>query len=194
MKNAANWARKFSDFSENYQLEIAELIIDELAFNEQIGEESYDSEKSANVRKTFEQLRGYLERQLEDEELTSLFGRISSLSDENKEGLSKAIHALLTKYFDKQEQEDKEAVCEEEGHDFGPWEHKKWTSYERVCIDHQLVDNYPIPHEEWKRTCLRCGFVETVKREPDEVREERLKKEKAAEVKALRKRLRELQG
>ena len=194
MRNPKAWADKFVSFSEAYQLEIAETIIDELAFNERISVGPYDNEKSANIRRTFERLKTYLEHEVEATEVEELFAQIDSLSDENKDRLSTAILALLVEYFDLQSQQDKEAVCTRDGHDFSEWQYHEWTSYERVCIDHQIVDNYPIEHEEWTRKCQRCGFVQKVTTEPEEVREARLKSEKAAEIKALRKRLKELQS
>ncbi len=193
MKNAEKWAKDYANLSEGYQLEIAEQIIEELQFNERISTSTYDGEKSASVRATFEQLRAYLEEEVEGLDVEELFERISSLSDANRQGLADAIQTLLEEYFSKQEQQDKEAVCEAEGHDFTPWNYHEWTSYERTIIDHQWVDNYPIPHKEWTRKCNRCGCAEKVDREPEDAREARLKKEKSAEIKALRKRLRELE-
>ena len=90
------------------------------------------------------------------------------------------------------EQEDKEKICQQEGHTFSKWKHNKWPEYIDTVIDHQHVHNYPIEHENWERTCSRCGFVEEVEHEPQELIDERKEKNKKARIKRLERELKKI--
>lgn len=83
-------------------------------------------------------------------------------------------------------------ICNSKGHQFSKWEKITYVSYEDVCIDHELIPNYEIKKDVWKRTCKRCGFIETVEQEPQEIIDERKQKSKQAKIKRLEKRLKKL--
>lgn len=69
-------------------------------------------------------------------------------------------------------------TCQNEGHIFGKWKHKTWTTYSDTVIDHQIVHDFPIEHEDWERVCTRCGFLESMDVEPQELADERREKKK----------------
>ncbi|MBR2828475.1 MAG: hypothetical protein IKE70_04520 [Bacilli bacterium] len=85
-------------------------------------------------------------------------------------------------------------TCSTEGHMFSKWKHNKWTEYIDTVIDHQHVHNYPIEHENWKRTCSKCGFIEEVEHEPQELIDERKEKNKKARIKRLERELKKLKS
>lgn len=82
-------------------------------------------------------------------------------------------------------------TCGNEGHVFGEWKYKKWTEYIETGIDHQNV-TIPIEKENWKRTCSRCGLVEKVESEPQELIDARKEKNRTKRIKRLEKQLKTL--
>ncbi len=196
MKKAKKWAEEFFCLDEKEQLEIAKFIIEELEVNESISKDTesftYDCELSANIRSSLEKLKEYLEVSISTQKINELFERISSLSDDNLRKLSKDMAGLLKSSIKKQKKAEKKETCARVGHDFTLWEHNEWTTFEDVVIDHQHVDGYPIPHENWTKKCRRCGFVETTEKEPKEVKEARIQMELEQERKTLQKRLNEI--
>lgn len=83
-------------------------------------------------------------------------------------------------------------TCSCEGHIFGKWKHNKWTDYIDTVVDHEHIHNYPIYKENWVRKCSRCGFVEKVECEPQELIDARKEKNKKARIKRLESELRRL--
>ena len=83
-------------------------------------------------------------------------------------------------------------MCNKEGHQFSKWRKDVVVDYEDVWIDHQLIPNYRIEKTVWKRTCSRCGYVETVEKEPQELIDEENQKKKQVEIKRLERRLKKL--
>ena len=90
-------------------------------------------------------------------------------------------------------QEETEKICTSEGHQFSTWKKVIDVQYKDVYIDHQFIPNYEIKTTVWERTCSRCGFVEKVKQEPQELIDARQEKNKQAQVRRLTKKLQSLQ-
>ena len=84
-------------------------------------------------------------------------------------------------------------TCSCKGHIFGKWKHNKWRDYIDTVIDHEHL-NYPIDKENWERKCSRCGFVEKVECEPQELIDVRKEKNKKARIKRLESELRRLKN
>ncbi len=82
-------------------------------------------------------------------------------------------------------------TCSTEGHMFGEWKHKEWTSYIDAFIDHDHV-NLPVKKENWKRICSRCGFIEQTECEPQDLINARKAKNKKTRIKRLESELRRL--
>lgn len=83
-------------------------------------------------------------------------------------------------------------TCENEGHQFSKWKKAINVSYEDVVIDHQPIHNYKIESVVWQRTCNRCGHIESVEEEPQELADERRERRKKAEIKRLERKLQKL--
>ena len=68
-------------------------------------------------------------------------------------------------------------TCKESGHKYDKWEEESWNltkTSKKLFPNNEYSFNYKI----WNRTCIRCGFVETVNTEPIELLEERLSSER----------------
>jgi len=87
-----------------------------------------------------------------------------------------------------------ESICLEEGHQFSKWEKNEWSTFEDICVDHQIIHGYKVEHQNWKRVCSRCGFVEFVEREPKELINERKEKNRQARIKRLERELKHLKS
>lgn len=85
-------------------------------------------------------------------------------------------------------------TCSTEGHIFGKWKHNKWTVYVDTVIDHEHINNYPDEKENWERTCSRCGFIEKVECEPQELIDAKKEKNKKARIKRLESELKRLKN
>lgn len=83
-------------------------------------------------------------------------------------------------------------ICNSEGHQFSKWKKTTHVSYEDAWIDHQLIPNYKIENVVWERTCERCGYIDSVEQEPQEVIDEKKQKRKQAEINRLERRLQKL--
>ena len=84
-------------------------------------------------------------------------------------------------------------MCEKEGHIFSEWKKVTWSTEEPVW-DAGIRGYVKVEHENWKRTCSRCGFVETVKEEPAELVVARKEKNKKRRIKQLKAELRRLEN
>ena len=100
----------------------------------------------------------------------------------------------IKKYVDINSHDKVVKTCKEEGHQFDKWKHKTWYTYEDAYIDHQLIKNYKVKHECWQRKCSRCGYVENSAEMPKELIEERLEKNKQAQIRRLERKLAKLKG
>lgn len=163
------WVEQFMEMDSKKQLDIALSIKNELDFNESVFDDEYDKEKSKIVASFFEQLRFHLASQNRLKDYGKLLIQFDALSKENKGKAFEEIYNLVENYGVKQRKEEQKSVCQSEGHVFGSWEHVKWTTFEKAFIDHQIIPNYPVDHDIWRRTCQRCGFVEEVDKKSDVV-------------------------
>lgn len=190
------WVNNYSNLEPDDQLIVAEAIVTELGDNENLldPEDEYNNEKSIIVRKFFELIKQKAKLSQKLKKYEEVFDKYESLSEKNKMKLFDEIYSIILKYYGIQEQENKEEICKQEGHTFSKWKHYKWTEYIDTVIDHQHVHNYPIEHENWERTCSRCGFVEEVEHEPQELIDERKEEDKKARIKRLERELKKLKS
>ena len=195
MVNKSKWLYNYKGLNPNSQLEVAEAIAYELRENEIIcGESEYDEEKSRIIRDFFDSIKLNAEQNKDLKNIADVLERFENLSPNNKRKVITEVFEVVKKYLGIQEQEDKEKKCQQKGHVFGKWEHIKWTSYVDTVIDHQPVHDFPIEHENWRRTCSRCGFVEKVGYEPQELIDAREEKNKQVRIKRLESELRRLKS
>ena len=195
MLNKSKWIYNYNGLDPDNQLVVAEAIANELKDNEMtFDEDEYDKEKSRIVREFFNSIRNNARQSEELKKFADIFERYESLSQDNRKKVINEVFEIVVKYLGIQEQEDKEKICKQEGHTFGKWKHNKWTERIDTVIDHQHVPNYPIEHENWERTCSRCGFVEEVEHEPQELIDKRNEKNKKARIKRLERELKKLKS
>ena len=192
--NVSKWIYNFRDLDHNNQLKVAEGIIQELEDNENFldEEDGYNNERSILVRKTFEKMIAYETNEQNLRQLNQQIQAFENFSSANKRAFIDEVLRLIGKYSDIQDQEEKEAICDIEGHVFSKWNHHAWTTHEQVIIDHQYIDNYPVSHELWSRTCRRCGYQEKTEQEPSVLVSSRKRREKQEKIKTLEAELRRL--
>lgn len=118
--------------------------------------------------------------------------RFQSLSDKNKIKVIEEVNTIIKKYHKIEVQENNERICDEQGHTFGEWIKKEWTTKE-VYWDAGPQGYIDVKHKRWDRVCNRCGFIDSVKTEPESVKFAREKEEKKAKIKKLRRELRDLE-
>ena len=171
MVNKNRWISHYNNLNPKNQLEVASAIANELQNIELNPNTSdYDKEKTKIIREFFNKILLKSSQNEELKKMGDLFRRFEKLSQQNKAKVIDEIVEIIKKYLKKQEKEDIEEKCEKEGHIFGNWLHNKWTTN---------VDNViEVKHENWKRTCKRCGFVEVVVEEPKELIESRQRKDR----------------
>jgi len=195
MVNKSKWVYNYNSLNPDSQLEVAEAIANELRDNEVVFDESeYDKEKSKIIRKFFGTIKLSVEKSKELKKIASISERFEGLSQNNKRKVIDEIFQIVTKYFGIQEQENKEKVCQQEGHIFGEWKYVQRTTYIDTVIDHQRVHNFPVKHENWKRTCSRCGFVYKVDHELQELIDARKEKAKKVQIKSLKSEIKRLEN
>ena len=185
MVNVNRWIYNFNSLGPENQLKVADAIIGELRDNETTFDTSeYDCEKSKLVRNAFET---FISIAAQNEELKSnieLFKEFDSLSEDNKNKAINEIFKIIKKYLEIQEQENKKMMCQKEGHIFSEWKKATWFTEEPVW-DAGLRGYVKVEHENWRRTCSRCGFVETVKEEPTELIAARKEKDRKKQIRTL---------
>ena len=105
----------------------------------------------------------------------------------------------ITTYFDTQKYNNVLQTCREEGHLFSKWIEERLTKTMTIG-DAGIESLYTgigtrvVKYKEWHRTCERCGFVETVEEEPQELIDARKEKNKKARVRKLENELKKLKG
>lgn len=100
-----------------------------------------------------------------------------------------------------EERELVESECARKGHDYSKWEEIKYRTSERNpyldsrdYIVPEGMEYITIKHTRWERTCARCGYVESVDQEPQELIDERNERNKKAKIKSLEEELKRLKG
>lgn len=193
MVNRSKWICNYNSLDPDNQLKVASAIANELKENEMVLDESeYDKEKSRIVRKFFNSIKHNAKQTKELKKFADIFERYESLSQNNRIKVINEVIEIVVKYLDIQEQERKEEECQQEGHIFGEWKHNKWTEYTDTVIDHQHVRDFPVEHENWERTCSRCGFIDEVDHEPQELIDARKEKNEKKRIKRLESELKRL--
>ncbi len=132
----------------------------------------------SEIEKFFKELN---DEEKENKQLKGLLPNFNKLSKKNKLKVIKSLLSELDYYTSIQKQEDKEAICEREGHVYGEWEYRTWTTEELVW-DNGPMGYIPVEHEEWYRNCSRCGYHEHTDNKPEEIRAEE-KKQRILELK-----------
>ena len=190
------WVYNFNSLDPNNQLVVASAIVEELQDNERFLEpiDKYDNERSKTIRLFLDKIVKNASTKQELKSLQATLSCFQSLSADNKAKVIESLVSSIEHYHEIQDHEAKEKICQVEGHIMGEWKYDSWTTYEDSIIDHQEVHNMECHHEEWTRTCKRCGYQETVKTEPKEVRKKREEKERQIRIKELEKELSELKG
>ena len=114
------------------------------------------------------------------------------------------IKSFITKVKKQGEIQKREAIeqeCINKGHDYSAWERIDYTTRERNpflgsrdYIGPKGMEYITVTHTKWKRTCARCGFVETVEKEPRELIKQRKQQMKENRIKELKKELHRLEN
>lgn len=193
MVNKNKWIYNYNNLDPDNQLIVAEAIENELSDNEEfLDDDEYDKAKSRIVRNFINSIMNNIKKLKEFNKFVDVFEKFENLSPKNREKAIKKIIPIIERYLSIQEQEDKAMICKQEGHTFGKWKHNKWTEYIDTYIEWQYVRNYPIEHENWERTCSRCGFVEKFENEPQELIDIRKEKNKQVRIKRLEREVKKL--
>ena len=196
MVNKSKWLYNYYSLDPDNQLIIAEAIVSELKDNEELldAEDKYDNEKSKIVRNLFNSIVENVKEAKDFKKFSDIIGKYEALSDNHKKEVMNEISEIISDHISKQEQELKEQTCWKEGHIFGKWKHNKWTEYSDTYIDHEFIHDYPDEKENWKRVCERCGFIEKVEKEPQELIDARKEKDRKERIKKLETELKRLKN
>lgn len=185
------WIDGLETLSPTNQLKVAKAIKEELSFNRKALDDEKDEELSEILEEFFNTFQKMVEEDNEFKEYKSIPQRIVLLSKKSQYELVKELLQTLKSCEEEDIQMKKEETCKEKGHKYTDWKKSTWTTQELVW-DAGPAGYIDVNHCEWTRTCKRCGLFEKSVREPDEVYEERKRKEKEEEIKRLEKRLKEL--
>lgn len=193
--NKKMWVDRFGDLDPEDQFDIAKMIIEELGLNEEIYQEDiecdclddwprgYDLEESKKMRETFAKFADSAKTKAELQNLRWALEGYDALDEKRKSIVNNKMMDAISDQVRDQQHDDRWKLCNKEGHLFGKWEHHEWTEYGDGWIDHQLIPNTPYHHENWTRTCCRCGYEEkSDKRPKKDTAEERQEKIDALEA------------
>ncbi len=191
MKNIRTWIHNYQNLSFEQQCEVAKAIVEALSKNQYHFMEN---------DKDMDEVVSFFRRILESANQKNVIGenksvleRFEGLSQVNKEKTIKKIIDVINSCDKAQKQEENERTCLHEGHIFGDWNYHEWTTKE-VCWDAGPQGYVDVKHEKWTRVCSRCGFVEEVKDEPQELIEKRNEINRKARIKRLETELKRLKG
>ena len=104
------------------------------------------------------------------------------LSSKYQKEVLKTFRDSVDKYKAKTLYDEKLAVCKEKGHDYTEWKHNKWITIQKDKTE----------HENWRRSCRRCGYIDIVYKEPKELVAERKEKEEKAKIRILEREIRRI--
>ena len=193
MVNKSTWLRRFNDLLPKSQLEVASFIVKVIVLNENedYSKEKYDKEKSLKVRELFKILETELDNKDKLEAFSSIVERFNQLSYSDQVKVIDSVYKNFVKSVEKVELSHVKSACQMEGHKYGKWKKRTWTTKE-LYWDAGPQGYVDVEHEVWVRTCSRCGKEQIVKNKPKELVKEEKEAAKEAEIKQLRKRLKEL--
>ena len=201
------WIYNFNSLDPNQQLEIAKALVEELKDNERYldAEDEYNNEMSQAIRLFFNKMVKNANTKQDLKALKTTLSCFQSLSPERQSKVIESIVSSIQHYYEIQEQEQKESICQREDHLFDEWRkvESKYShhidSKDNSYYDHNgYLRSYTTHTYEdydeiyWIRTCKRCGYSEKSLQEPKEVIEKRKEEEKQARIKKLEKELRVL--
>lgn len=133
--------------------------------------------------------------------IKDIIKRYNKLNEEDQkrviESISKAISRIESNNLKKRIEEE----CKNKGHDYTEWERIEYSRCERNPYlgnrDYMVPEGreyISVDYVKWERKCNRCGFIETVEKEPKELIDKRKEENKQKEIKRLEKRLKKLKG
>lgn len=185
MINKSKWVSNYRGLTPDNQLEVAEAISKELRDNETIYDESeYDKRKSKIIRIFFDRILLHANQDKELEKITTILYKFEELSQDNQNKATNEVLKIIAKYLNIQERENNENICKEQGHLFNEWKERCWTTKE-VYWDAGPQGYIDVEHKEWHRACERCGFVDKVDLEPQELINAREEKNRKVRIKKL---------
>lgn len=200
MVNISKWIYNYNSLNPDNQLLVAEAIVNELRDNEiTFDDGEYDKEKSKIVREFFELIINNVKQAEELKKFANIFERYEELSQDNRKEVINKIIEIIVKYLGIQEQEEKVQVCRKQGHINTPWkridyietiENPYWGSRDYIVMDQWIKEK----RTKWVRECKRCGYVETVMEEPQELIKASKEKNKKARIKRLEDELKRLKN
>lgn len=97
------------------------------------------------------------------------------LSAKYQKEVLKSFRDCVDKYKATMLYDEKVAICKDQGHDFNNWKHNKWITIKKDKVE----------HENWRRSCKRCGYIDISYKEPKELVLERKEKEDKAIIRIL---------
>ncbi len=198
------WIYNFNSLNPNQQLEIARALVEELKDNERNlnAEDEYNNEASQTVRMFLNKMVKNANTKQELKALETTLSCFQTLSPERQSKVIESIVSSIQHYYKIQEHEERERICQQNGHLFDEWEKVEYkTSRQINSKDNSYYDYNPYRisyktntyeyYDEiyWIRTCKRCGYSEKSLQEPKEVIEERKEREKQARIKKLEREL-----
>ncbi len=194
MRKIKGWIHDFDNLNSDHKLEVAEAIIEYLKTNNLVFDmDQYYRERTGLVCDFLGDLLYCYKGDGNLKKLGEMLYKFDNLSEKNQKELVDEIIYAFQKRIIIQKDDDNKDYCLVHGHNFGEWKYSEWTEYIDTVIDHELVHDFPIKHSDWKRKCSKCGFVEMVHQEPDELYKARMIKEKKAKIKKLTKELKKLE-
>ena len=203
------WIYNFNSLDPDQQLEIAKAVVEELKDNEELldAEDEYNNEMSQAIRLFFNKMIKNANTKQDLKALQTTLSYFQSLSPEKQSMVIDSIVSSIQRYHEMQVCEQKESICQQEGHTFDEWrkvENKRFRDidsrndnyYDRNGYERKYSTQSYEKYDEvyWIRTCKRCGYIEKSLQEPEEVIEKRKEEEKQARIRTLEKELRELKG
>ena len=135
-----------------------------------------NQEKAKIINETLEAILKNIKDEDQLKNFNAIIKRAKSLSLTNQEQLLNNIFEVMEKFINFQDQTCNEKICEYEGHIFGPWEQNKYTKHIDTVINKTNVHDFPVKSINWKRSCARCGFVETLYQDPKEQKSNKMTK------------------
>ena len=186
---AKKWTDNFNSLEIDQQIKVAKAIAEELQFKGVNEDENPNDELTKEVSAFFNSLLKHYNTKQDLNEFKKTLNTFQKLSPERQDMVVKELTNSLQKYNREQKKEQQKLLCKEYGHHFGKWEYETWTTYSNGEIDHQKVYNMPSLHERWYRVCSKCGYVESLGHEPDELRIKREEKETVEQIKRLEEKL-----
>ena len=194
MDKKERWLSKFEELEPEEQLEVADFIREELDLNVEIAEDEggeYNILYSRKVEDFFEKFLYCLKADNIAKKNLDILKKFYSLNEKNKKKAILEFSKTISKYLYLEEIDNKKKICKNEGHNFTKWTINKWTTSEYFMEDHSEHD---VEHIAWRRSCKRCGYVESVEKEPQELIDARNEKAKQNKIKKLKQQLKKLEG